>query len=208
MAQSSSHPDLARLVRRCRSGDARAWDILVERFANLVFSAARRVGLKNEDAEDVSQAVFLKLYQNLDRIETPEALGGWLAVTATREAIRVKKITARTVNVADEYQGLEETLAADEAMADKLATVSESVDAITEAIASLRDRCRELLTALYLVDDPSYQEISDRLEIPIGSIGPTRARCIESLRSNLAKSGYFEGVVSIGKDSHSGSVER
>lgn len=178
----------------------------MDRFSNLVFAACRRAGLSHADAEDASQTVFLRLYQNLDRIDRPEALSGWLSVTASREALRVKRISGRTVNLDAESPGLDETLVAEEALADEIAEVSESVDAVTTALATLRKKCRDLLGALYLEDEPSYAEISARLAIPIGSIGPTRARCIDSLRANLAKVGYFGADVSGGTRARSKAV--
>ncbi|HXH59939.1 MAG TPA: sigma-70 family RNA polymerase sigma factor [Fimbriimonadaceae bacterium] len=203
MPTKSHGTDLARLVGRCRAGDPRAWDVLVDRFSNLVFSICRRVGLSHADAEDATQTVFLRLFQNLDRIDEPEALAGWLSVTTSREALRVKRIAGRTVNLDAEDRGLEETLVAEEEAADEVASVAESVFTVTNALETLRKKCQDLLRALYLEDEPSYTEISTRLGIPIGSIGPTRARCIETLRSNLAKAGFFEEDVSKGAGSGS-----
>jgi RNA polymerase sigma factor (sigma-70 family) len=183
--------EVGKLVRRCKAGDQRAWDALVDRFSGLVYGVARRSGLNQDDAEDCAQGVFIKLYGHLDRIENPAALPGWLSVTTAREARRVRRASQKYVNVGEDSRLLDETLASDEAAADEVAALSESVFAVTEAFHGLREKCRQLLTALYLEGEPSYQEIAARLKIPIGSIGPTRARCIESLRALLAKSGHF-----------------
>ncbi len=193
MGSQVAGPDLTRLVRRCHAGDARAWDALVERFSGLVYSIARRAGLNNDDAADVTQSTFLTLYKNLDRIDNPDALGGWLSVTASREAFRVKRVSQKYVTIDDESRGLDELLADEQNAADEVAEFSVSVEVVTQAISDLREKCRQLLSALYLEDEPSYQDISQRLGIPIGSIGPTRARCIESLRALLAKAGFFAG---------------
>lgn len=184
--------EVGRLVRRCVAGDPRAWESLVRRFSSLVYSVARRAGLNADDAADCSQSVFIKLYQGLDRIDNPDALAGWLSVTAAREAYRLKRLSNKYVNLDEESRTLDDLVASEEAAADELAEQSDHVFAITEAISQLKDKCRDLLTALYLVDSPSYQEISVRLKIPIGSIGPTRARCIESLRGLLSKAGFFD----------------
>lgn len=191
MAPHPADTDLARLVRRCIAGDSAAWDALVERFAGLVYSVARRAGLSNDDAEDVAQTTFLTLYRSLDRIENPDALAGWLSVTAARESFRTKRNSQKYVSLGNEDRTLDDVLAAEDTAADQIADLSISVDKVTTALTQLRQKCRELLSALYLEDQPSYQDISQRLGIPIGSIGPTRARCIESLRNLLKKSGYF-----------------
>ncbi len=208
MAPHEQGTEIARLVRRSNAGDPRAWDAIVDRFASLVYSVARRTGLGAEDAEDCSQAVFLNLYKNLGRIENPEALAGWLSVTTAREAYRVRRVSQKYVNLDDDSRTLDDLIASEEEAADELAEQSQSVFAIKGAIQGLREKCRELLTALYLVDAPSYQEISVRLNIPVGSIGPTRARCIDSLRALLKKSGYF-AVSDVSQDvaTHSGQVE-
>jgi RNA polymerase sigma factor (sigma-70 family) len=184
--------ELARLVRRSIAGDATAWDALVERFAGLVYSVAKRAGLSNDDAEDVAQTTFITLYRRLGNIEQPDALAGWLSVTAAREALRTRRNSQKYVTLGEEDRSLDEVLAAEDTAADEIADLSISVEKVTSALAQLRQKCRELLSALYLEDQPSYQDISDRLGIPIGSIGPTRARCIESLRNLLKKSGYFD----------------
>jgi RNA polymerase sigma factor (sigma-70 family) len=183
--------DVGLLVRRCRAGDPRAWDSIVDRYAGLVFSVARRAGLGPDDAEDCSQGVFLKLYQNLDRIDNLEALPGWLSVTTAREAYRIRRVSSKYVTIEDGERTLDETIASEESAADDLAELSQSVFAVREAMQGLREKCRDLLAALYMEEEPSYQEISSRLKIPVGSIGPTRARCIESLRALLAKTGFF-----------------
>ena len=189
--------DLSRLVRRCKAGDHRAWNELVEKFSWLVYATARRSGLGADDAEDVAQSTFLTLYKSLDRIENPDALAGWLSVTAARESYRVKRISSRYVNVGDDERTLDDVLVADETAADELADQSLAVNKVTEAMQQLREKCRDLLTALFAESAPSYQEISSSLGIPIGSIGPTKARCIESLRAILAKAGFFsDGHVS------------
>jgi RNA polymerase sigma factor (sigma-70 family) len=184
--------ELARLVRRSIAGDSTAWDALVERFAGLVYSVAKRAGLSNDDAEDVAQTTFITLYRRLGNIEQPDALAGWLSVTAAREALRTRRNSQKYVTLGEEDRTLDEVLAAEDAAADEIADLSISVEKVTGALSQLRQKCRELLSALYLEDQPSYQDISDRLGIPIGSIGPTRARCIESLRNLLKKSGYFD----------------
>lgn len=173
--------DLPKLVERARRGNSDAWAQLVDRFQNLVYSVARRTGLGSDDAGDVFQATFLALYRNLDRIEQPETLPKWLSVTAAREALKLKRNASRFVDDAAVLDRLDDVLADEEASAEALAIEAEDADYWRRALVELGGRCERLLTALYL-DEKSYDEITSSLEIPMGAIGPTRARCLEKLR--------------------------
>lgn len=176
----------AHLVRRCVAGDPKAWDELVERYSRLVFSVPRRYGLSESDAEDVMQAVFVAAVKGLAQIKDPEKLSAWLLTSSHRETWRVGR-----------QRGLGQELS--DAIGDVGEPPEESVrrwDAQDIVHASLRElggRCEELLRTLYFqVVVTSYEAISERLGMPIGSIGPTRARCLKKLEEILRARG-FEG---------------
>jgi RNA polymerase sigma factor (sigma-70 family) len=192
MAEKSGDRELADLLARCRKGDGRAWSALVDRFQTFVYSVPRRMGLNEDDAADVFQNTFVALHRSLDRLEAAEALPKWLAVTAARESLRTRRIRTRAPVVASEEseRSLEEVVASAEASAEEEAVRACDARTVREAILRLQERCAKLLTALYLDLETSYQEISERLGIPVGAIGPTRARCLEKLRRDLEKRGF------------------
>lgn len=195
MLREPEQGDLSRLLSRCRKGDARAWGEMVDRFQAFVYSIPKRMGLGEEDAADVFQATFIALHRSLDRLESAAALPKWLAVTASREAIRVNRLKQRapiSENQGADERTLDEIVADEDRNAEEIAVSSCEAHLIRVAIARLNDRCAKLLKALYLDNDPAYQEISDRLRIPMGAIGPTRARCLDKLRRELAEEGFFE----------------
>lgn len=183
MDESEEHEDVEELVPRAAAGDAAAWEEIVERYAGLVVGVAHRYGLSAADLRDVSQTVWLRCVEHLDGLREPRALPAWLVATTRHECLRVLRGSRRTVlddgvgdGVADEVElavGVEEELLAAERRA-----------ALRAAFTTLPPRWRELLELL-LADPPlPYAEISDRLQIPVGSIGPTRARCLERLRNS------------------------
>ena len=173
------------LVTRARHGDQRAWDDLVERYAPLVWSLCRRYQLRTADAEDVNQAVWLRLVSQLDKIRDPAALPGWLATTTRRECIRVLR-AARGPHAA-EYLPDAETIPDRQAeMAEQELLVAERHAALREAFARLPPCCQRLIGKL--IEDPpvTYAQISASLSIPVGSIGPLRGRCLDKLRGDPA----------------------
>jgi RNA polymerase sigma factor (sigma-70 family) len=173
---ASAH--VARLVVRSASGDARAWDELVDRFGPLVWAIARAHRLSDADAEDVFQATWLLLLQHVDRLTHPERLAGWLATTARREAVRVARLNARMLPIDEERL----VVAADGDDAVAIILTCERDAVVRRALATLPARDQALLTLLTAEPQCSYQEISQTLDMPIGSIGPTRERCLERLR--------------------------
>jgi RNA polymerase sigma factor (sigma-70 family) len=183
--------DLEDLVRRCQKRDSRAWSQLVDRFQNLVYSVPRRYGLNEDDAADVFQTTFQALLRNLDRIESARTLPKWLAVTASRESLRIKRTSAKAVGAEDRGLDLDALIDSEERSAEDNAILAERAELLRRHTQALNDRCRDLLTMLYLEEDPSYQEISEQLQMPIGAIGPTRARCLEKLRKSLQEEGFF-----------------
>ncbi len=183
--------DLESLVRKCIAGDGRAWSELVDQFQNLVYSVPRRMRLSEEDAGDVFQTTFLALFRNLDRIESVATIPKWLTVTATRESYRLmnSRYARSTANLGE--TDLDAVLADEDHNVEEQLALAATGEALREGLARLQDKCRELLTLLYIEEDTSYQDISDRLLLPMGSIGPTRARCLDKLRSILAKDSFF-----------------
>jgi RNA polymerase sigma factor (sigma-70 family) len=175
------NPVIADLLTRAAKGDKRAWDALVERFVPLIWSICRRYRLGDADAEDVSQNVWLYLADQLDKIRDSAALPGWLATTTRRECLRVLR-TARGP-LAARYMLDAEVIADDRAgTAEQELLRAERHAALREAFAALPPSGQRLI-ALLLEDPPvPYAQISARLGIPVGSIGPTRRRCLDKLR--------------------------
>ena len=176
---------LTEVVEAANSGDREAWHWLVKRYAPLVIGVTARYRLGADDAADVSQAVWLKLVEHLDDIREPRALPGWLVTTTRNEALRLLKSRQRAVPVDPLFAfGLEE--ATDAGSIDDEILRDEQHHALREGLRELRPQHRDLLVLL-LTDPPlSYDDISRKLGMPIGSIGPTRARCLEALRRTAA----------------------
>lgn len=188
---------LERALTRCRRGDQDAWALVVRHFSALIYSICRRCGLEAEDSSDVFQTVCTQLYRNLDRLEKAETMPKWMAVTTAREAVRVKRIGDRNRGVSfGEDTTLEEVLATDEEGAHELATKAEQAHQVRAMLAQIPERCQKLLTLLYFEEDVTYSEVSESMGMPVGAIGPTRARCLEKLRAELNRSKFFEVNVS------------
>jgi RNA polymerase sigma factor (sigma-70 family) len=171
------------LVTRARHGDQRAWDTLVERYAPLVWSICRRYRLSRADADDVGQTVWLRLVARLDQVRDPAALTGWIATTTRRECGRVRRATWPAARWELDTDTIPD-IATESAESRLLA--AERHAALRQAFSCLPPRCQQLLAML--IEDPPvpYAEISARLGIPAGSIGPTRRRCLDKLRRHPA----------------------
>ena len=173
------------LVTRAGNGDKQAWDALVERYAPLLWSICRRHGLGGADTEDVAQNVWLKLVNRLGTLRDPAALPGWLATTTRRECGRVLR-TARGPHDAGRAPAAEIIPDEQAVTPEQELLVAEQHAALREALAQQPPCCQQLITLL-LEDPPvSYAEISARLGIPVGSIGPNRGRCLDKLRRHPA----------------------
>lgn len=182
--------DTTILVQRCLQGEMAAWSLLVARYARLVHAVPVRHGLTPQEVDDVGQDVFLALAQNLHTIEDPERLPGWLVTTARRMTWRVlqRRRTEESLDheESDEPTAVSRHLIASAPTANELLETWHRQKMLAQAMEHLQPRCRQLLTLLFLTDDePSYDDISAQLGIPKGSIGPTRNRCLELLRSIL-----------------------
>jgi RNA polymerase sigma factor (sigma-70 family) len=177
--------ELDGLLAAAARGDRAAWEEIVDRFAGLVWATARAHRLSRDDAADVAQTTWLRLVENLDRIQQPERLGAWLATTARRESLRKLRLGARE-RPSDEPD-LFETPADNPIDRDLLQ--SERDGALWEAFSRLSERCKTLLRMLVAEQEPSYEEISAALEMPVGSVGPTRMRCLDRLQQRVARVG-------------------
>jgi RNA polymerase sigma factor (sigma-70 family) len=183
--------DVAPLVAAARRGDEQAWNAIVDRYLPLVYSVTRAHRLSSGDAEDVNQTVWLRLVEHLDDIREPRALPKWLMTTAKHECLRLIKAGHRELPVDPLFdRGIE---GMDDAELDAQLLRAERRQALRDGLAELAPAHRRLL--LLLVADPplSYREISRLLDIPIGSIGPTRARILERLRGTSALRRYSGG---------------
>jgi RNA polymerase sigma factor (sigma-70 family) len=179
------------LVRAAASGDEQAWAVLVERFSGLVWSVARAHGLGNADAEEVFQTTWLRLTEHAGRLKEPERVGAWLATTARNESLKTIRAGQRTTPT-DNLDTLD--VASIDATPEALAVASEEATAeaarlqrVWTAFQQLPDRCRELLRVLIAVPPLPYVEIAAMFGIAVGSIGPTRGRCLNQLRSLLGE---------------------
>lgn len=183
-------PAVIRMVGGARDGDRGAWDELVERYAPLVWTISRRYRLSAADVDDIGQSVWLLLIEHLPTLRDPAALPGWIATTTQRECLRLLRSGKRT-EPADPAEVFSAT-PDDVASVDEELLRHERRDAVRTAFGQLSPRCRLLLSML--VQDPpvAYREISEKLHMPVGSIGPNRARCLDRLRQEPALAALIE----------------
>jgi RNA polymerase sigma factor (sigma-70 family) len=180
--------DDASLVSRCRRGEAAAWEALVHRYQRLVYAIVRRVGLDEHTAADVFQTVFSRLIAHLPRIADPQRLQAWIVTTAKREALLTLRQSRRTLSMTRADGGVEETpeydIADDSPLPEEALAELEQLDQLRHALDRLEQRCRDLLLMLFRDADDKlpYDEVARQLGISVGSIGPTRSRCLAKLR--------------------------
>lgn len=180
------NPSLADLLARAKSGDQQAWRQIIDRHAKLVWSVARSHRLDHADAADVCQTTWLRLAEHITDVREPSRLAGWLATTARRESLRVIAGRRREAPGA-----LPDEPEPDPSAGPETLVLTEDRDIrLWKAFAVLSERCRQLLRVLAMSPELSYNEIGLVLGIPVGSIGPTRGRCLESLRRRLSASDF------------------
>jgi RNA polymerase sigma factor (sigma-70 family) len=177
---------VAELMRRAADGDHRAWERLVDKFARLIWSITVEFKLVESDAADVAQTTWLRLLEHIDRIEHPERVGSWLAATARNECLRTLAMRKRVVLSHDDAEFT--SIVAYEPEIDERLLADESAQVVREALAHLPRRWQRLLEMLMADPPVSYTKISDELGLPVGSIGPTRGRCLAQLRVLLQPS--------------------
>ena len=181
---------LADSLARGRLGDSSALDDVVRELNPLLWHVARGEGLAREEAADVVQTTWLELLRRLHEIRSPQALTAWLVTTTRRQAWQVRTRARR--RAADGPDGLE---AVEDATADvpELVAATERRRVLWRHLQQLSERCRTLLRIVAFADRPDYAEISEALGMPVGSIGPTRGRCLAKLRALLLADPEWSG---------------
>ena len=175
--------DVTRLVRRAAEGERWAWEHLVDQYARLIWAITRDFKLVESDAADVAQVTWLRLLEHIDRIEHPDRLGSWLAATARNECLR--NLAARKKVVLAEDNVTLEGVAAHGPDIDERLLAAERAQVVREALSRLPRKWQQMLELLMADPPASYAEISDQLGLPVGSIGPTRRRCLARLQELL-----------------------
>ncbi|MBW4721142.1 RNA polymerase sigma factor [Saccharothrix obliqua] len=177
---------IAALVGAAARGDQRAWNEIVARYAPLVLAVVHRHRLRPADAADVNQTLWLRLVERIDGLRDPEALPGWIATTTRNECLRVLRAQRRT----QPYDPLSDDEPA--SPVDAVADLDEEMEAaqrrqaLRDGFRLLSEQCRRLLAELMADPPPSYAAVGSRLAMPVGSIGPTRVRCLDKLRRTPA----------------------
>ncbi|HEX4863801.1 MAG TPA: sigma-70 family RNA polymerase sigma factor [Acidimicrobiales bacterium] len=179
--------EVAILVEQATAGSQDAWNGLVDRFASTVWAIARGHRLNSSDAADVFQTTWLRLVEHLHKIDYPERVGAWLATTARHESLRVLRMGGRQVPNGADFDAYPDDRTAREPDADLIST--EQSELINQLVDLLPVRSQTLLRLLSADSPLSYKDISEALSMPIGSIGPTRARALDQLRKLALASG-------------------
>ena len=194
-ACAAADPDDASLVARCRNGEAAAWTLLVHRYQRLVYAIVTRTGLDAHVAADVFQTVFARLVEHLPRIAEPSRLQAWIVTTAKREALLQRRIGQRALSMTRDDDEADDGASPEWDVADDALLPEDQLGELQQAhrlrlgLERLDARCRDLLRLLFAEADgtPAYEEIARRMDMPVGSIGPTRARCVAKLRQLVAR---------------------
>jgi RNA polymerase sigma factor (sigma-70 family) len=174
------------LVARSLDGDPASWHELVDRFDNLVRATIRSYRIYGADADDAAQNTWLRLVEKLDRVQQPERIAAWLVTTARRECLATLRRRQRETPVEE----IQDVVADPHLTPEEDAVAGEVRRALGIALADLTDRRRAVLSALFLDPGDSYAAIARSTGLPIGSIGPTRARALAELRTRLLHRGY------------------
>ena len=193
--------DTGQLVTSAASGDEAAWQGIVERFSGLVWAVIRAYRLGHADAADVFQTTWLRLAEHISRLEHPDRVGAWLATAARRECLQHLRSAGRAVPT-DDIDKLEGPPTVDNPTEEAILRAEQEQEdaersvALWRAVSRLPSRCRELLRVLMASPPPSYAEVAAALGLPVGSIGPTRARCLRALRDQLVAGGISDSFAS------------
>jgi RNA polymerase sigma factor (sigma-70 family) len=183
-------------VRACLAGDRAAWEALIRRYERLIYSIPLRCGLSGEDAADVFQTVCVKLFESLEHLRDQEHLARWLMTTTARESWRVRKQNRLQAPLPDAgadqpAHSSQDDLPAPGPLPQETIIRLEEEQMVRQAMQQLGERCRTMLGLLYFTDPaPSYAQIAQRFGMPEGSVGPTRARCLQQLRKILERMGF------------------
>jgi RNA polymerase sigma factor (sigma-70 family) len=177
---------LADIVAAAARGVPSAWGALTHRYGGVITAIARSCRLNEADVAEVYQVTWLRMVENIDRIEHPERIGAWLATTAKRESLRVVRARGR---LSFDHDGLLARPDPDAEPLDAGTIGRERAEALRRAFVRLSPHCQRLLAVLMVDDPPPYKEVSETMSMPVGSIGPTRGRCLEHLRRILQEVG-------------------
>ncbi len=178
--------DIAELVRQAAAGDRSAWERLVDQYERLIWAVTRDFKLLDSDAADVFQVTWLRLLEHINKLEKPERVGAWLAATARNECLRCLAARKKVILAKDDI--VLEAAAEPEPEIDEALLSAERSQMVREALANLPWRWQRMLELLMADPPASYAEISEQTGLPIGSIGPTRSRCLARLRALLLTS--------------------
>jgi RNA polymerase sigma factor (sigma-70 family) len=177
------------LIALCLRGDSQAWEALILRYKRLIYSIPVRFSFSPSDCSDVFQSVCLRLIEHLGELKDENKVSGWLITTTTRHCIHVRSQRKRETSTDESFD--EPRDPGDNI--EEIRIQSQAQQNLREAVELLPDRCRKLLDLLYFdPKDPSYESISETMEMPVPSIGPTRARCLEKLRTILRRRGMHQ----------------
>jgi RNA polymerase sigma factor (sigma-70 family) len=177
------------LIVACLDGDSTAWETLITRYQRLIYSIPMKARLSSDDAADIFQSVCLKLYEKLSTLRDHERVSSWLITTTTREVWRVAARLRRDVPTASSDEESADAISqipSTGPLADEQRQALEQQQIVRQSVEALPERCRNLVTMLfYEKDELSYADIARRMNMPVPSVGPTRARCLEKLKKLL-----------------------
>lgn len=193
--RTGQDPTDASLVRRAADGDSSAWNLLVARHAGRMWAVARSFRLGDADAADVVQTAWLRLTENLDRLHDGDAVGAWLVTTARRECLRLVRERAHATSDVGATDDVAAEVADDAPTPDRLVVQADQAARLRAAFHRLPADDQQLLGLLSASPRPSYREVAATLSMPIGSIGPTRARALGRLRQELLAEGVTDAGV-------------
>ena len=172
------------LILACRQGNGRSWNQVVKKYERLIYSIPLNYGLSRDDAADIAQLTFTILIQSLDSLRDDSHLGAWLSTVARRHTWRLIERRRRESPVAED--DLVDSLILPDHSDQQSRERADLLEWLNQGLSLIGERCRTLLLALYFDDEePSYADIAHRLQMRVGSVGPTRARCLARLRERL-----------------------
>jgi RNA polymerase sigma factor (sigma-70 family) len=181
------------LIAACRSDDSAAWDALVSRYERLVYTIPVRYGLTPGEVDDVFQSVWLSLLRNISALRQPDRVAAWLVTTARRECWERRRGADYERSVSSSLDTLLIDREGEEMTPEEAVGTFRRHEVLREAIERLDERCHALLWHLYYDSTiPSYVDIAEKLSMPIGSIGPMRARCLKKLRGLISGAAFEE----------------
>ena len=178
------------LVKGCIQGREEDWNLLIDRYKNLIFSVPIRYGFSRDDAADIFQGVCLELIRQLPKLRDPKALPKWLIQVTANRCYHAKRQGSRMVSRDDEQNTIPEPI--DPARAEKIVSDVQEEQILRQALSELSPRCRDLVRMLFY-EEPSrpYKEIAAGLGLATGSIGLLRQKCLEHLRERLESAGFL-----------------